>query len=91
MPTYVYNILDKKGNLTGKQFEITQSIKADALTKHPETGEPCSRAIVEFSAMHSGPAWNWCESTRRYINDCKPKTIRDDKAGVRMKFPKGGV
>ena len=46
MPTYVYEVLDKKGQPTGKQFEIVQSIKADALKKHPETGEPVRRAIV---------------------------------------------
>lgn len=46
MPTYVYEILDKKGRPTGRTFEITQSIKDDALTKHPETGEPVRRAIV---------------------------------------------
>lgn len=46
MPTYVYEILDKKGNPTGKTFEHMQSIKAAALTRHPETGEPVRRAIV---------------------------------------------
>lgn len=46
MPTYVYEILDKKGRPTGRTVEIVQSIRADALTKHPETGEPVRRAIV---------------------------------------------
>lgn len=46
MPTYVYEILDKKGQPTGQTFEIVQSMKVDALTKHPETGEPVRRAIV---------------------------------------------
>lgn len=46
MPTYVYEVLDKKGEPTGRTFEIVQSIKADALTKHPETGEPVRRCIV---------------------------------------------
>lgn len=46
MPTYVYEILDKKGRPTGRTFEHVQSIMADALTKHPETGEPVRRAIV---------------------------------------------
>ncbi len=46
MPTYVYEILDKKGQPTGQTFEIVQSMKEDALTKHPETGEPVRRAIV---------------------------------------------
>ena len=46
MPTYLYEILDKKGKPTGRTFETIQSIKAPALTKHPETGEPVRRAIV---------------------------------------------
>ena len=32
--------------ITGETFEVVQSIKADALTKHPETGQPVRRAIV---------------------------------------------
>jgi hypothetical protein len=46
MPTYVYEILTKDGKPTGKHFEVVQSIKAEALTKHPETGAPVRRAIV---------------------------------------------
>jgi predicted nucleic acid-binding Zn ribbon protein len=46
MPTYVYEVLDKKGKPTGETFEILQSIKADALTTHPLTGKPVRRAIV---------------------------------------------
>ncbi|MDX2119415.1 MAG: FmdB family transcriptional regulator [Planctomycetota bacterium] len=46
MPTYVYEILDKKGVPTGRTFEIIQSMKEDALTKHPETGEPVRRAVL---------------------------------------------
>ncbi len=46
MPTYVYEILDKKGQPTGRTFETVQSMKEPALTKHPETGEPVRRAIV---------------------------------------------
>lgn len=46
MPIYVYEILDKKGEPTGKTFEIVQSMKDEALKKHPQTGEPVRRAIV---------------------------------------------
>jgi len=46
MPSYVYEILDKKsGEPTGETFEIMQSMKAKALTKHPETGAPVQRVI----------------------------------------------
>ncbi len=46
MPTYVYDILDKRGRPTGRSFEIIQSIKDPPLTAHPETGQPVRRAIV---------------------------------------------
>lgn len=46
MPTYVYEILDDKGQPTGEVFEVVQSIKDAPLKKHPETGRPVRRAIV---------------------------------------------
>ena len=46
MPTYVYEVLDKKGGPTGETFEHVASMKEAALTKQPETGKPCRRAIV---------------------------------------------
>jgi predicted nucleic acid-binding Zn ribbon protein len=46
MPTYVYEILDKKGEPTGRTFDYVQSMKDSPLSKHPETGEPVRRAIV---------------------------------------------
>lgn len=46
MPIYVYEILDKTGKPTGETFELVQSMKDEALTKHPETGRPVRRAIV---------------------------------------------
>lgn len=91
MPTYVYAVLDDEGNPTEEQFEVIQRMSDDALTKHPEDGRPVQRVICAPSIKHNGPAWNWCEETKRYINKTKPKYIRDDAAGIRMKFPKGGV
>lgn len=46
MPTYLYEILTKKGEPTGRTFEHMQSMKDAALTKHPQTGEPVRRAIL---------------------------------------------
>lgn len=46
MPTYVYELLDKRGEPTGETFEHVQSMKEAALTAHPVTGAPCRRAIV---------------------------------------------
>lgn len=45
MPLYEYEILDKHGQGTGKTFEVMQSIREEALTRHPETGEPVRRII----------------------------------------------
>lgn len=49
MPIYVYEVLDKKGEPTGETFEHVQSIKDDALTKHPKTGQPVRRAVTGFT------------------------------------------
>lgn len=46
MPTYVYELLDKHGQPTGQTFEYVQSMKDAALTRHPDSGKPCRRAIV---------------------------------------------
>jgi len=55
LPTYVYEILTKAGEPTGTTFEIVQPMKDDALTKQPETGKPCRRAIV---APHIAGKWS---------------------------------
>jgi hypothetical protein len=46
MPTYVYEVLDAKGEPTGETFEHVQSMKDGPLTKDPRTGKPVRRAIV---------------------------------------------
>ncbi|MBM4107810.1 MAG: FmdB family transcriptional regulator [Phycisphaerae bacterium] len=46
MPIYVYEVLGKDGTPTGETLEVVQSMKDEALTKHPETGRPVRRAIV---------------------------------------------
>ncbi len=46
MPTYVYEVLDKKGEGTGRYFECVQPMSEEALTEHPETGEPVQRVPV---------------------------------------------
>lgn len=46
MPTYDYEILDEQGEPTGQRFEWVQPMKDPPLTKHPETGIPCRRAIT---------------------------------------------
>ncbi len=46
MPTYVYELLDKRGQPTGETFEHVQPMKDGALTRHPTSGARCRRAIV---------------------------------------------
>ena len=42
MPTYVYQVI-KDDDSEGEMFEIQQPMSKDALTRHPETGEPVRR------------------------------------------------
>lgn len=75
MPTYVYEILTKKGLPTGRTFEVVQSMKEEALTRHPRTGEPVRRAIV---APNIAGKWS----------DIKGKGALSNKNLERMGFTK---
>lgn len=46
MPTYEYEYLDDKGEPTGERFEIFQKMADKALSKHPDSGKPCRRAVT---------------------------------------------
>ena len=65
MPTYVYEILDKKGQPTGETFEVVQSMKEDALTTQPGTGKPCRRAVV---APNIAGKWSDMKGKRQLSN-----------------------
>ena len=45
MATYVYETIPQKPGDAVVQFEIQQSMRDNALTKHPETGVPVRRII----------------------------------------------
>jgi len=75
MPTYVYEILDKSGQPTGETFEAVHSMKQDAMTKHPQTGRPCRRAIV---APNIAGKWS----------DIKGKSALSNKNLERLGFTK---
>lgn len=75
MPTYVYEVLGKDGKPTGETFEVVQSMKEDALTKQPDTGKPCRRAIV---APNIAGKWS----------DIKGKGALSNKNLERMGFTK---
>lgn len=45
MPIYVYECIKPDGS-SGERFEIQQSMKDDALTEHPDSGEPVRRVFL---------------------------------------------
>ena len=45
MPIYVYETVKEDGS-AGERFEIHQSMKDEALTTHPETGEKVRRVFL---------------------------------------------
>lgn len=53
MPIYVYEVVQPDGS-GGEQFEVLQSMSEDALTTHPETGEPVRRV---FGTPNTPRAW----------------------------------
>jgi predicted nucleic acid-binding Zn ribbon protein len=61
MATYVYETIPAKPGDEVRRYEIRQSMKDAALTKHPETGEPIRRVITGGLGLigigsHSGSA-----------------------------------
>ncbi len=64
MPVYVYRNL-----VTGDTFELEQRITEDALTAHPETGEPVRRIIQPPAIAFRGEGF--------YANDSRPAPPSD--------------
>ncbi len=58
MPTYLYRNL-----MTGETFELEQRITDDALTVHPETGQPVKRLIQPVGIAFKGSGF--------YVNDTR--------------------
>ncbi len=58
MPIYLYRNL-----ATGENFEYEQRITEDALTTHPETGEPVKRLIQPVGIAFKGSGF--------YVNDTR--------------------
>lgn len=54
MPIYVYETLDAGGR-GGERFEIEQSMKDNALVRHPVTGQPVRRVlqVPNLSTKHT--------------------------------------
>jgi predicted nucleic acid-binding Zn ribbon protein len=55
MTTYVYETIPTKSGQKPRRYEIRQSMKDDALTAHPETGEPIRRIVLGgYGVLKSG-------------------------------------
>lgn len=46
MATYVYETIPQQPGAAPRRFEVVQSMKDAALTRHPDTGEPVRRVIT---------------------------------------------
>lgn len=46
MATYVYETIPQSEHEQPRRFEVKQSMKEAALTRHPDTGEPVRRVIT---------------------------------------------
>ncbi len=66
MATYVYETIPHKPGQKPVQFEVSQSMNDDPLTKHPQTGEPVRRIIsggyglITQKAQPPPPCGNQC-------------------------------
>ena len=58
MPTYLYKNLH-----SGEIYEIKQSMRDEALTKHPETGEAIKRVVARPGIAFKGSGF--------YVNDSR--------------------
>lgn len=65
MPTYVYEIIDEP-NEQARYFEVIQSMRDDALTRHPESGRPVRRVI---QPPHIAGKWADSKSKNTYENN----------------------
>lgn len=54
MPTYVYETIPQYEGDVPKRFEIRQSMKDDALTKHPDSGQPVRRVPIGGTGIMGG-------------------------------------
>lgn len=66
MPLYEYEVINPDGS-AGPRFELFQSMQAEPLSKHPETGEPVRRVI-------SAPTL-----PGKYSDHAAKQTLNDDR------------
>ncbi len=54
MATYVYETIPQNPDELPRQFEVVQSMLADALKNHPDTGQPVRRVVMGGYGLISG-------------------------------------
>lgn len=54
MPTYVYETIPQSEQEQPTRFELKQSMKDAALTRHPESGRPVRRVVIGGTGMMGG-------------------------------------
>jgi predicted nucleic acid-binding Zn ribbon protein len=54
MATYIYETIPQEPGETPVRFEIQQSMRDDALTRHPETGAPVRRVVTGGFGIMAG-------------------------------------
>ena len=68
MPTYIYQVIldgDPDGEASGEVFEVFQAMSEDALTTHPDSGEPVMRIPARPNI-----AGNWSDhATKQKLSD----------------------
>lgn len=65
MTTYVYETIPQRAGEKPERFEVRQSMKDAALTRHPDTGQPVRRVIAGgfgFVAQKAEPPPTPCSS-----------------------------
>src|SRR3954469_17647965 len=75
MPLYLYEVVTADDS-PGEQFEIFQHMADEALTKHPQTGQPIRRVLC---APAIGGKWS---------DSAMHKSVADDKKLDRLGFTK---
>lgn len=81
MPLYVYEVVLPDGS-GGETFEIIQSLSAEPLKKHPDTGKPLRRV---FGAPNAPRTWTDSQSKSR-LSD---KNLADKGLTKYVKTDKG--
>ncbi len=79
MPTYLYKNLN-----SGEIHEIKQSMRDEALTQHPETGEPIKRVVARPGIAFKGSGF--------YVNDSRgSEKGAAQKEGAKGSSPQAGA